>query len=184
MAAAPLALPRPAAGDHDPAAAAYLACAPAITDAVGQLAAQRDAAVRRLSQIKPDQAGYRYAPDKWTVREVIGHLADAERVFTYRLLRIGRGDATPLAGFDENTYVPAGRFERRPLDAVVEEWAAVRESTLALVKGMPADAWTRRGTANGKSVTASALVYILYGHVEHHLTLLHERYGVGGSAAR
>ncbi|OFW13139.1 MAG: hypothetical protein A3H29_14325 [Acidobacteria bacterium RIFCSPLOWO2_02_FULL_67_21] len=178
MADAPIALPRPAAGDYDPASSEYLASAPVIGDAVLQLTSQRDSVRSRLAQVSPDKAGYRYGPDKWTVREVAGHLADAERVLSYRLLRIGRGDATPLPGFDENIYVPAARFERRPLAAVTDEWAAVRDATIALVRGLPADAWTRRGTANGKSVTTAALVYIIHGHVEHHLKLLNERYGV------
>lgn len=178
MADAPIALPRPAAGDYDPASGEYLASAPVIDNAVLQLTSQRDSVRRRLAHVSPDQAGYRYGPDKWTVREVAGHLADAERVLSYRLLRIGRGDATPLPGFDENTYVPAGRFERRQLADVIDEWTAVRDATITLVKGLPADAWTRRGTANGKNVTTAALVYIIYGHIEHHLKILRERYGV------
>jgi hypothetical protein len=112
------------------------------------------------------------------VREVVGHLCDAERIFAYRLLRIARGDETPLAGFDENTYVPAGSFESRELNALIKEWMATRDSTIALVRGLPADAWTRRGTANGKNVSAAALAYIILGHVEHHLGILRDRYGV------
>jgi hypothetical protein len=105
-------------------------------------------------------------------------MCDAERIFAYRLLRIARGDETPLAGFDENAYVPAGGFESRQLANVIKEWMAVRDATVALVRGLPADAWMRRGTANGNSVTAAALVYIILGHVEHHLRIITERYGV------
>jgi hypothetical protein len=173
-----VALSRPASGDYDPAAAGYVSLAPDITDAVSQLISQRDAVGRRLSTVNATAAGHRYAPGKWSVREVVGHLSDAERVFAYRLLRIARGDETPLAGFDENTYVPAGAFDRRELNALIKEWMATRDATIALVRGLPADAWTHRGTANGKSVTAAALAYIILGHVEHHLGILKDRYGM------
>ena len=172
------ALSRPAAGDYDPAAAGYVALAPDITDAVAQLISQRDAVGRRLSVVNATAAGHRYAPGKWSVREVVGHLCDAERIFAYRLLRIARGDETPLAGFDENTYVPAGSFDARELNALIKEWMATRDSTITLVRGLPADAWTRRGVANGKAVTAASLAYIILGHVEHHLGILRDRYGV------
>jgi hypothetical protein len=88
------------------------------------------------------------------VTEVVGHLADAERIFAYRLLRIGRGDETPLAGFDENAYVPGGAFDYRSLPDVLDEWVSVRNSTIALVRGMPPGAWASRGRANDKVVTA------------------------------
>ena len=109
---------------------------------------------------------------------MVGHLCDGERIFAYRLLRIGRGDETPLAGFDENTYVPAGSFERRELNGLIKEWMATRDATIALVRGLPDDAWTQRGVANGTMVTAPALAYIILGHVEHHLGVLRDRYGV------
>ena len=172
------ALSRPVAGDYDPAAAGYVSLAPDITDAVAQLITQRDAVGRRLSVVNATAAGHRYAPGKWSVREVVGHLTDAERIFAYRLLRIARGDQTPLAGFDETTYVPAGSFDTRQLNALIKEWMATRDSTIALVRGLPADAWTRRGTANAKTVTAAALAHIILGHVEHHLGILRDRYGV------
>jgi hypothetical protein len=174
----PIALSRPAPGDFDPAAAGYVALAPEISDAVAQLASQRDAVDHRFSAVTGARAGHRYAAGKWSVREVLGHVCDAERIFAYRLLRIGRGDETPLPGFDEKTYVPAAGFESRSLGDLVEEWTAARDATIALVGGLPAEAWTRRGTANGKSVTASALPYIILGHVEHHLGILRDRYGV------
>ena len=174
----PLALARPREGEYDPGAAGYIAACPSIQDAAAELLSQRDALIERFSNIPEPRAGFSYAPGKWTVREVLGHLSDAERIFTSRLLRIGRGDATPLPGFDENTYVPAGVFESRALADVLAEWTAVRNATVALVKGMPAEAWTRRGTANGKTVTAGALVYVIVGHTAHHLRVLNERYAV------
>jgi uncharacterized damage-inducible protein DinB len=174
----PLALPRPREGEYDPGAAAYIAAASSIHDADAELVGQRDTLVSLFSNISESRAAFQYAPGKWTVREVLGHLSDAERIFASRLLRIGRGDATPLPGFDENAYVPAGAFESRALADVLAEWTAVRDATVALVKGMPPEAWTRRGTANGRTVTAGALLYVIVGHTAHHLRVLDERYGV------
>ncbi len=171
-----LSCPDPA--EFDPAAAAYIARVGAVTDAAGQFESQRDHVVSLLSGLSPAQAASRYAPGKWSVTEVVGHLSDTERIFAYRLLRIGRGDETPLAGFDENTYVPGGAFERRSFADVLEEWITVRNATIALVRGLPSDAWARRGRANDRVVTTRALVYIMLGHVEHHLVVLAERYGV------
>jgi hypothetical protein len=106
----------------------------------------------------------------------MGHLADTERIMAYRLLRIGRGDDTPLAGYDDPSYVRAGAFERRPFSDVLDEWAAARKATLLMVRGMPSEAWTRRGSANNHVFSARALVYIILGHVEHHLAILTDRY--------
>ena len=123
----------------------------------------------------------RYAPGKWSIKEVLGHLCDAERIFSYRLMRIARGDATPLPGFDENAYVPAGQFDRRPLPMLLAEFRAVRLSTSALIEGLADECWTWRGEASGKPVSARALAYIIVGHVAHHLAVLRERYGLGAS---
>jgi hypothetical protein len=125
----------------------------------------------------------RYADGKWSVKEVLGHLCDAERIFSYRLLRIGRGDATPLPGFDENSYVPAGRFDERPLPMLLTEFRAIRASTMALVEGLPKEAWSRWGEASGKPITARALAYVIVGHVAHHLGVLRERYGLSALMA-
>jgi uncharacterized damage-inducible protein DinB len=122
-----------------------------------------------------------YAPGKWSAKEVLGHLADAERIFAYRLLRIGRADRTPLPGFDENAYVPAGQFNARQVRSLLEEFKAVRQSTLALVQGLPVQSWTWRGNASGNEISARALAYIIVGHVSHHLGVLRDRYGLGRS---
>jgi hypothetical protein len=121
----------------------------------------------------------RYAEGKWSVKEILGHLSDTERIFSYRLLRIARGDATPLEGYDENAYVPAGRFDDRPLPMLLAELRAVRVSTAAMLEGLPEDAWGRWGEANGSPVTARALAYIIVGHVAHHLEVLRSRYRLG-----
>ena len=178
MSAPVVSIPRPALGDYAQGAGGYVQASPDLTDAVKLLTMQRDTVRQRLGGLPAAKASFRYAEGKWSVREVVGHLSDAERVFQYRLMRIARGDETPLSGFDENSYVPAGQFESRAMEDVVEEWVAVRNATLALVRGLPADAWKRSGTANGKRVTTAALAYIIYGHVDHHLRLLTERYNI------
>ena len=125
-----------------------------------------------------DESGamFRYAEGKWTVKEVVGHLLDTERVFAYRLLRISRNDKTALPGFEETEYVPEGRFNLRRMSDLVSEFTLQRASTLALLNGIPPTAWTRTGMANGFPTSARALVYIILGHTAHHLTVLRERY--------
>jgi hypothetical protein len=118
----------------------------------------------------------RYAPGKWSVKEVIGHLADAERIFAYRALRIARGDATELAGFDENAYVPVGKFDARSTQELLEELAAARASTTAMLRGFDDAAWARTGTASGHTISVRALAYIIAGHERHHLSILKDRY--------
>ena len=175
-----IALPMPIADEFDPTSAAYVARVEPITDAGGALESQRDRFVSRLSGLSGEQAAFRYAPGKWSVTEVIGHVSDNERVFAYRLMRIGRGDDTPLPGFDEQIATPGGAFHRRAHTDLLDEWLTVRNATLSLVRGMPSEAWARYGRANDHLVTARALVYIILGHVEHHLAVLSERYGVRG----
>jgi hypothetical protein len=143
-----------------------------------QMTAQLEELEHLFSPVNDRTVPGPYAPGKWSVKEVLGHLADTERIFAYRLLRIARGDATPLAFFDENAYVPAGRFDQRPLESLLAELRAVRQSTLALVEGIPADCWMARGQASGKLISARALAYIILGHAAHHLRVLRERYGM------
>lgn len=121
----------------------------------------------------------RYAEGKWSIKEILGHLCDTERIDSYRLMRIARGDITPLPGYDENAYVPAGRFDDRPLPMLLGELRAVRLSTAALLEGLPEEAWGRWGEANGERITARALAYIIVGHVSHHLGVLRSRYNLG-----
>lgn len=173
-----LQLSRPAPDEAAPFYHGYIAAVS--DDAVGaRLAAQADELDALVRSLDDSAALARYAEGKWSIKEVVGHLIDAERIFSYRLLRVGRGDATPLPGFDENAYVPAGAFDQRPLAALRAEFRAVRLATQALVEGLPADAWGRRGQASGHSITARALAYIMIGHVAHHLGVLRERYGLG-----
>ncbi len=116
-----------------------------------------------------EQARWRPAPEEWSVIEIVGHLADSERIFSYRALRIARNDPTPLPRVDFESYVPAAGFERRALADVVGEYVAVRHATLALLRGLDAAAWIRRGTADGNAISVRALAYILAGHETHHV---------------
>ena len=178
----PLTIPRPAPDEAAPFYHRYIARVPG--ENIGEELGNQLTEVERLLSTVDDRAALaRYAPGKWSVKEVLGHLTDAERIFSYRLLRIARGDATPLPGFDENTYVPAGRFDERPLRALLAGFRAVRLSSLALVEGVPSTAWSERGAASGEVITARALAYILVGHVTHHLGVLRDRYGLAAGVS-
>ena len=131
----------------------------------------------QLKLLPEDKANHAYADGKWTVKEVIGHLADAERVFSYRLTRIARGDTTPLAGFDENAWAKTAPHAKRPIGSVAGEMIAIRRSTLALVESLDDSSIGNTGVANNNPVSARAICWILAGHAQHHLDILRERYG-------
>src|SRR5687768_7505397 len=131
-----------------------------------------------LEDVDESRAGFRYEEGKWSIRQVIGHLADTERIMAYRALRIARGDSTPLPGFDEGPYVDRANFDQRSLLSLVDEWATVRRATQVLFEGLDPAAGDRRGTASDNPVSVLALGCIIHGHVEHHLGILRERYGV------
>lgn len=122
------------------------------------------------------RALFRYAPGKWSIKQVIGHITDSERIFEYRLLRFARSDVTPLSGFDERHYVENGDFDERPLTDLLDEFRTVRMATRALLKGLSPAALNRRGEANGASVTVRALAYLIPAHAEHHLRMLSTHY--------
>jgi len=170
-----LTIARPAEGEFAPHYAPYVARVPE-GDLAATLAAQPMMLDRLLGGLDEPRALFRYAEGKWSVKEVVGHLADVERIFACRLLRVSRGDATPLPGFDEDAYVAAAGFDRRPLRGLLDEFAALRAANLHLVRAVEPGAWTRAGTANGKPVSARALAWIMAGHVLHHAAVLEERY--------
>lgn len=147
-------------------------------DAMTALRAQAASTARLLAGVNESQAMFRYAPGKWSVKEVVGHLMDGERVFGFRALWFARKDAAPLPGFDENAWVPAGGFDRLPLTALAAEFAAVRTATLAMFATFDESALARRGTANGAEVSVRALGHIIAGHELHHVSLLKERYAL------
>jgi hypothetical protein len=129
-----------------------------------------------LGHISEERALFRYAAGKWSVKEVLGHIADGERVFAYRALRIGRGDATPLAGFEQDEYVNRAQFDRLPWNVLLDEYGAVRGATLTLFSGFQPEDWLRRGIANRVEVSVRALAWIIAGHERHHVDLLRARY--------
>jgi hypothetical protein len=133
-------------------------------------------ALALLHDIPEQQSLVRYAPDKWSIRQVVSHLNDAERLFVFRALWFARGFDSPLPSFDQNVAVSTAGADDRSWGSHVEEFRAVRAATLAFFQDLPADAWTRRGVASGNPFTVRALAYISAGHVSHHLKILQERY--------
>jgi hypothetical protein len=172
------AIARPAHGEYVEYYAPYIARVPD-GNIVAILEKQREDTRRVLSGLHDAQAMHRYAPGKWSVKEVVGHVCDAERVFAYRALRFARGDRTALPGFDERAWVPAGRFDARTIASLVDELGAVRNATVALLRGLPHEASLQIGEANGAAVSVRALAFIIAGHEAHHVAVLRERYGVG-----
>jgi len=147
-------------------------------DALAALRSQAASTPRLLKGVNETQAMFRYAPGKWSVKEVLGHMMDGERVFGYRALRFARADRTPLPGFDETTWVPAAGFDRHTLVELAAEYEAVRAATLALFGSFDEAALVRRGAANNAEVSVRALAHIIAGHELHHVGLLRERYGL------
>ena len=167
---------KPAAQEFNPYYGKYITLVG--DDALAALRAGGAATPRLLSGVSEQQAMFRYAPGKWSVKEVLGHIMDCERVFLYRTLWIGRGDTTAIPGFEENRWVPAGRFDRRTLPELLTEYVAVRSATVALMSTFEEEDLVRVGTANDCPVSVRALAHIIAGHELHHVALLRERYGL------
>jgi len=129
-----------------------------------------------FKQITEEKSHYAYAADKWTIKEVIGHLADGERIFAYRALRISRADKTPIEGFEQDGYIENSNFNQTPLSDLTAELLLTRKSNLIFFRNLSGEAWLRTGTASENSVSVRALAYIMAGHVRHHLKILNERY--------
>ncbi len=166
---------RPAPSDYPPYFATYVDKVPA-GDILDLLRAQLDDTMRALAGVPESDAGYRYAPGKWSIREVIGHVVDAERIFVCRGVCFARGERQPLPGFDENAYAAASGADGKPLAVHLEELRTQRAATLGFLAGLPAEALARRGTASGNICTVGAIPYIIAGHERHHLGVLRERY--------
>ncbi len=169
------AIPRPAPTEYPASFEAYLAKLPA-GELLDLLESQWEELGCLLEELDDAAADHRYAEGKWSVKEVLGHLLDAERIFAYRLLRIARGDATPLAGWDETAYVAGADFGARPLESLLEEYDLVRGHSLALLRGLDPSCLGRMGVSNGKPVSARAIAWVIAGHEHHHMTVLKERY--------
>ena len=137
---------------------------------------QRDDHAAFYGGISEDKAAHRYAPDKWSIKQVLGHLIDAERVFSFRGLAASRSERKPLPGFEQDDYVVAGAFDDRSWRGLVDEFASVRASTIALYSGMSDEMLTRLGNANNADVSARACGFMIAGHELYHVKLLKERY--------
>ena len=172
-----LTIPPPAADEYADFHRGYMSNVEGEPDAIALLDRQREtiAALRSLTQ---EQASSRYADGKWTVREIIGHLSDSERVFAYRMLCIARGETGALPGFDEQAYATVSNADRRTLNELVEELESVRAATLTLARSLDEGALTRRGTVKNWSLSVRALAFITAGHFAHHVAVLQQRYGI------
>jgi uncharacterized damage-inducible protein DinB len=168
-------IPRPDASEYLPYYGKYIALVPD-GDLLQTLRAQLDETLALARSLPPEQGGHRYAPGKWSIREVLGHVIDTERVFAYRAMRIARGDRTPMEGFDENAYAAASDADARTLADLADELEHVRLGNLALLAALSDEALARVGTANGAEVSVRALAWIMAGHELHHRGLIRERY--------
>ena len=168
---------RPEPSEHIPYYGKYIALVPegdVLAVLEGQLADVR----ALVAAVPQEQAGHRYAPGKWSIREALGHLVDVERVLAYRAFCIARGETAPLHGFEPEDYVREAGAESASLRQLVEELEHVRQGNLAMLRRLQPAAWLRSGTADGNAISVRALVYVMAGHVPHHLEILRERYGV------
>ena len=145
-------------------------------DIMPALRSQIDALDVLLEHVAPERETYRYAEGKWSIREIVGHLIDGERVFGYRALCIARGETQNLPGFDQDQYMLTAPFDRIDLEDLLSEFRLVRLSNIAMLRTLDEAAWMRMGTANGNPVSVRALVYVMVGHVRHHMNVLRERY--------
>jgi hypothetical protein len=166
---------RPQSGESAPYYDRYIALVPG-TDVLAALDEQRRQMLLLLSGRTEQDGDLRYAPDKWNLREVLGHLNDTERIMTYRALRISRGDKTPIEGYEQDDYVRTSPLGRRPLADLIEDYIAVRRATISLFRNLDEEAWSRRGTANKNEVTVRALAYIIAGHELHHRQMIEQKY--------
>ena len=166
---------RPAPGEFKPYFGTYIDRVPD-GDVITLLESGIGTTRKLLEPVSEARGGYRYADGKWSLKEVIGHMSDTERIFTYRLLTFARGDTGPLPGFDENSYAPAQESDRVPLAWLLNEFVAVRAATLALLKVLPPGAWERRGVASEHPLSVRASAWIIAGHEIHHRRVIEERY--------
>ena len=167
---------RPGADEYAPSFAGYVARIGDDENIVTVLKDQLDEVLAHLGVVPESRGDFRYAPGKWTLKEVIGHLSDTERVFAYRALRIARGDTIPLPAFDDQAWVAEIGAGDRTLTDMVEEFEVVRRASFALFRHLPPAAWLRRGIASDHPASVRALAYIVAGHARHHLAVVEARY--------
>jgi len=170
-----LVIDRPQAGEYAPYYERYISLI-VENDILATLDRQRREMVLLLSGLSEEQGNFRYAPEKWSAKQVLGHVCDTERIFAYRALRIARGDVTPMEGFEQDDYVKNGPFARHVIAEVIEDYIAVRRATISLLRSLEEAAWSRRGIANKNEVTVRAIAYTIAGHEVHHRRILEEKY--------
>lgn len=166
----------PTSEEYAPFYADYIERGRARADVLAALPIQINEIQTALGSLTEQQARFKFGPAEWSIKEVIGHLNDVERVFSYRLLRISRNDKTPLASFEQEDYVRAAGFDDCPLSDLIGEFEFLRRANCLAVKNMTDDCTRRIGTASGAAVSVRALIYMLVGHVDHHMASLHEKY--------
>jgi hypothetical protein len=154
----------------------YLKYIPADADLLSLIKEQAATTPHFLSSVPADKESFAYAPGKWMLKEVVGHICDAERILSYRALRISRGDKTPLAGFDENMYTPNSNYSKRSLQNISDELATVRQATISLFSNMDKNMYDLTGTANNTEVSVRAICFFIVGHQSHHLEVIRQRY--------
>lgn len=165
----------PEANEYQSYYGRYISLVPG-QDLIQTLDQQTASTLPVFGAISEEKSLYRYAPGKWSVKEVLGHLIDAERIFTYRALRFARKDPTPLHGFDQDPFVEAANFDSHPWSDLIAEFEHVRRSTILFFRALSPEDLLRFGTASGNAITVRALGYIVAGHELHHLAILRDRY--------
>lgn len=168
-------LQRPAASEHHEYYAGYIALVPA-GDVVETMRTEMEATQAVLASVPAEKETFAYAPGKWTMREVLGHLIDVERVFAFRALWFARGAPEAMPGMEQNEWAASCYATHRPLSDLAAEWAALREANTMMFAGFDPDAGTRSGIASGTEVTVRALAYMMVGHEIHHRRLLQQDY--------
>lgn len=166
---------RPATDEYLPYYSRYIDRVPE-GDVLTTLSEQISETLALLRGLPDSVASYRYAPDKWTVNQLVGHVIDTEKIFGYRALRFARADTTPVPGYEQDDYARNSTFDSYPLSELASELEAVRRSTLYFFRHLDDDAWARRGVANNAEVSVRALAYIIAGHELHHREILRTRY--------
>ena len=173
-----LQVPRPEPGEYAPYYDRYISLIPG-SDILTTLETQRRQMLLLLSGRDDSHADFRYAADKWSGKQVLGHVCDTERIFAYRALRIARADRTPIEGFEQDDYVRNGPFAKHPLAEVIEDYIAVRRTTMTLLRNLDEEAWNRRGIANKNEISTRAMAYLIAGHELHHRRILEQKYFAG-----
>jgi hypothetical protein len=169
-------LTHPSAEEYNEFYNGYVQRAIARKDVIVALLKQIEEIKSALGKLTDKQALFRDAPGEWTIKEVLGHINDTERVFSYRLLRVSRNDQTPLPGFEQGDYVREAGFDNYPLADLLDEFERLRRANMVMIQNMPEAYADRRGNASGFPVSARALIHMLVGHVDHHMESLHEKY--------